>query len=231
MMNFYEMWDLARINKMDEESFLTDFLSGTEFSKKILLTGTRDENLLAISMLLSTNLDTFIDKINGPFNSINTASIVQFSTFEHALFTINKILHFSKTSLTFSELGKAIVNAPQDGACKKYGENHAKVAEVLSLVILEKDTSFKVSNSSLGEISISMNKNDKIQLAQRLALRNSFIQEIIYEAKQGDCDYMMLAQKNLSYSTALRRRSNVKQLVHFILEGTSYKNLLKNIVW
>ena len=230
-MNFYEMWDFARSKQMDESSFLIDFLRQTSFSVEILENGTNDEVLLAISMLLSTDVDLFVNKIEDNFNPISADSIVQFSTFEHALFSINRLIHFSNGKMTFSDLGKEIVNAKQDGANKKYGENHSKVAAMLSLVTLQRDGVFFVKNTTLGELSISMSKEDKIQLSRRLAIRNPFIQKIISEAKEGNCDYMILSRQYLSESTALRRKSNVKFIVTLILEGTSFEYLLKNIVW
>lgn len=225
------MWEIARNNGMDETSFMTDFLKDTDFSEEILLKGNDADEWTAIDILLSTKIENLVDIINRPLNPIYPESIVQFSTFDHALFTINKILHFKKGCLTFSEIGKEIINASQDGACKKYGENHSKVAAMLSLVTLKKEGQLKVSNSSLGNVSLSLEKCDKYQLAKRLSLRNSFIQNIISKAKNGDCNYMALAQQYLSESTAIRRRSNVKFIVQLILEGTSYEFLLKNIVW
>lgn len=230
-MNFYELWDFARCKEMNESSFLIDFMRKTDFSDEIFLNGTHDELLLAISILLSTSIDSFIELVDGEYTDLTPDSIVQFSTFEHALFSINKLIHFHDGGMSFSELGKEIMNSKQEGACKKYGENHSKLAAVMSLVKLERDGSFIVNNTSLGDFSISMEKEDKIALAKRLLLRNSFILRIISDAKNGNCDYMELASHYLSESTALRRKGNVRFLVNLILEGTDYQYLLKNIVW
>jgi len=114
------------------------------------------------------------------------------------------------------------------GACKKYGENHAKLAYEFSFVNLEKKTSTIVTNTSLGSFSISLSKDDKYELIKRLALRNKFISSIIFGAKKDMITYSSFASKVLSESTVNRRKSNVKYLVSLILKDNE---LLMNIVW
>ena len=230
-MIFYELWDSAKTNKIDESSFLYDFLRETDLSTEVIYNGTSDDILMFVSILLSTPSDLFIEKIEENFHEISPETIMQFSTFEHAVFSINKLIHFSNGKMTFSQLGREIMHSREEGACKKYGENHSKLAAMLGSVVLEREGSFVVKNSNFGEFSVSMSKEDKIEIIKRLALRNPFIQKIISDAKNGNCDYMVLAQQYLSESTALRRRSNVRYIVSLVLSGTKYEYLNKNIVW
>lgn len=115
-----------------------------------------------------------------------------------------------------------------EGACKKYGENHSKLAAELSFVTLTKNGSFYVKNTALGSFTISLTKECKYELIKRLALRNKFIKNIICKAKNGIIYYSSLASKVLSESTVNRRKSNVKFLTMLILENEHIKN---NIIW
>ena len=38
--------------------------------------------------------------------------------------------------MTFDQIGKDLIGAKKEGACKKYGENHSKLAKELSIVNL-----------------------------------------------------------------------------------------------
>ena len=56
------------------------------------------------------------------------------------------------------------------------------------------------------------------------------MRNMIYRAKQGKCKYSAEVSC-LSESTQVRRRSNVKQLLEYILTNTDYEDLLDNIQW
>ncbi|MDD4353787.1 MAG: hypothetical protein PHN56_05005 [Candidatus Nanoarchaeia archaeon] len=231
-MNFYEIWKEAKTNNISEESFLSDFLSLTESSIYVLNNGTQNELITFCNVLLDTSIEKLIDSIGFVDASlINPDIILQFSNFEHGVFEVPINIKMEGRPLTFNELGKLIMNSKEDGACKKYGENHSKLAYQLSLVNLNRNGCFYVNNTAFGDFSVGMSKDDLINIGRRLLLRNNFIKLIIKMAKDGNCDYSLLAKKFLSESTAERRKSNVKYAVNLVLNGTKYEPLLKNIVW
>ena len=138
---------------------------------------------------------------------------------------------FENRKLDFIEIGKKLINAKLDGACKKYGENHSKLAYELNLVNLEKEKRYVVTNTKLGEFLVSIDYDTKKEILKRLWLRNPFIKEMIIRAKNGDCNYSELASQYLSQSTVLRRKSNVKYVLGYILEESNYEFILNNITW
>ena len=231
-MNFYEIWNEVKINNISEQSFLSDFLSFTEPSTFILKNGTKSELVTFCNVILDTSIEKLVDSIKFvDANSINPDIILQFSNFEDGVFEVPRNIKMKGKSLTFNELGKLIMNSKEEGACKKYGENHSKLAYQLSLVNLNREGCFYVSNTSFGDFSVGMSKEDLLNVVRRLLLRNNFIKLIVKMAKEGNCDYSLLAKNYLSDSTAGRRKSNVKYAVNLILKGTKYESLLKNIVW
>ena len=96
------------------------------------------------------------------------------------------------------------------------------------MVKLERKSATEVSNTAFGNFSVDLSNNDRNELVKRLAIRNEFIQKLIYLAKKGFVSYMEVAELTLSESTALRRKSNNKQVVNLILEGNE---IINNIVW
>lgn len=230
-MTFYDLWNEAKKIGINQDSFFADFLSGTEQSLKPLYFGTNEELFCFCKLMLDIPVGGFINSIVDHGYILKPEDVIQFSDFEHAIFDVNRIIKLGNKDMTFTEIGKEIMNCKLEGACKKYGENHSKLASQLSLVRLERNGCFLVSNTNFGSYSVSLSKEDKIEIVKRLALRNHFIQKVILDAKNGNCDYQQLTHGILSASTATRRKSNVKYLVLLILSHTSDEYLIKNIVW
>lgn len=225
-MGFYEDWRNSTLD--DEDYYIQSFLSKSEESLNVFKYGTIEELVVAVTFLLSKPIKYFLDKINKTYD-YNPADLVQYSNFDHAITNVCSVISFSKKALTFSEIGKIIMRSKLDGACKKYGENHAKLANELSLVELYKGSSYLVKNTSLGDFTLRISNEDKRQLVKRLALRNKFIQTLIFHAKEEMTYYEELALKVVSVSTLTRRKSNIKYLVSLILEED--KEILNNIIW
>ena len=226
-MNFYEQWKQAINNNNDVSKFYYEFLTYSDDSLKIFNNGNNGELVFTCTLLMNLPIESFIDNI-GHEEFYNAKDIFQYSNFDHAIIDICSNLMFSDTPLTFCQLGKLIVHARRDGACIKYGENHSKLAEAFSMVSLSKSKVVMVRITNFGKFSVYLSNLDKIEIIKRLAIRNSFIKTIIYNAKKGNANYMELSQKSLSKSTAIRRKSNVKYVVNLILENSC---LINNIVW
>ena len=211
-------------NGFDKEK---KFLTKDSESLEVFNNGTTEELISVCKFLLSLPISNFVYCIDKDIDCTSDM-IIQYSNLEHAVIDVAKVLKFKKEPLTFAQLGKIIIHAKEEGACKKYGENHAKVAAELSMVKLERKGAIEVTNTSFGNFSVDLSENDRKELVKRLAIRNEFIQKIIYLAKKGFVNYMKVAELTLSESTALRRKSNNKQVVNLILEDNE---IINNIVW
>lgn len=225
-MSFYSEWKNSQ-NTEKELLYIDEFLSSSPASLQVFLDGKKQDLIETCSFLLELPIDKLIDGIKEDC-VFAAENIVQFSNFDHAVSNVPVVCETEGRRLSFTELGKFIMHSKLEGACKKYGENHSKLAAELSLVKLEKDKSFYVSNTALGTFFVSLSKQDKYELIKKLALRNCFIRSLIFHAKRELISYSDLALKVLSESTANRRKSNVKFVVQLILENELIKN---NIVW
>ena len=226
-MNFYLEWENSLYSIEENKKYTKRFLSKDDASLKVFNEGTNDELVTVCKFLLEIPISNFIYCIDED-RKCTTDMIIQYSNLDHALVDVVRVLKFNNNSLTFAELGKIIINAKEEGACKKYGENHAKLASELSMVKLERKSSTIVSNTSFGDFSVGLSDKDRNELVKRLALRNKFIQKLIYLAKKGLVNYMDVAMETLSESTAIRRKSNVRQIVNLILADNELAN---NIIW
>lgn len=230
-MDFYHLWKEVRNNQISEISFFNDFLLKREASLKTMLSGSEEDLINMSKILLGTSIENFIENFPS-FNSIGGSNeVIQFSNFNNALDDVCRIVKFEGSEVTYSMLGQRLVNAKTEIANKKYGENHSKLAAELSFVILKKKKSFVIENTFFGDFVLNLTHNERLELAKRLLLRNSFIRLIISEAKKGKCNYVDVASRVISGSTIDRRRSNVRMLVKLILENTAYDSLYDNIYW
>ena len=225
-MGFYEDWSKATI--ADEDYYIQSFLDQSEESTNVFKHGNVEEIIVAVKLLLSKPIKCFIDRMNKSRDYF-PADLFQYSNFDHAITNVCSVISFSKRPLTFSEIGKIIMHSKSDGACKKYGENHAKLAKELSLVEFSRNSSFIVQNTSLGNFTLKISEEDKYQLVKRLSLRNKFIQTLFFHAKNEIIHFDELALKVLSLSTSTRRKTNIKFIVSLILEDN--KELYNNIIW
>lgn len=230
-MDFYKVWnDVKRIN-VDEKGFYDEFLSSTDKSLMAFDSVDINDILIICNVLVNVEVNALVDNIKINIEEIIARDVPQYSNFKNALEGVNRVLLFSENALTFEELGRKLINSKSSGACKKYGENHAKMAQELSLVTISRQGVNLVSNTSFGNMYLTLTDEMKLILAQRLLLRNKFIQLLVIKAMSGDCSYYQLTEGIISRSTAIRRKSNCKVIVELILKNTCYENLLHNISW
>lgn len=226
-MDFYIEWKNSAYDIEKFIKYTKKFLNKEEETVRPFINGTEEELKKICIFLLSIPIETFIYCINEKCD-YNAENIVQFSNMNHSIIEVPKLLKFDTKQLTFNELGEKLVHAKKEGANKKYGENHSKLAEELMLVTFSKKGSTIIENTSFGNFSISISNEDRLELIKRIFIRNNFAKEVIREAKNNEVNYMDLAMKVLSESTAIRRKSNVKQLLMLTLKDTC---LWKRIEW
>lgn len=163
--------------------------------------------------------------------------IPQFSNFDIVL---NETLLYIKESsdnghlLSFSELGQMLPgqNADNDTARKKYGENHAKTAELLGFVTIVPNRLRLLQITPLGETYLSATEDEKNRILTRQLTRSTIVRDIfgIY-AVHGPFDITEYLERFMSHSTAVRRRPNVKaffqKLVDLNVEGA--EDIMNNV--
>ncbi len=151
------------------------------------------------------------------------------TSFGAATNRLPEILEFSPEGLSFAEIGYQLVKSPNDSAGTKYGENHAKLAEMLDLVKIHNRPS-KVKSTKLGKYLLGFKPEEKVELLKRLLLRQFLIKKLIHDAGEGNVEYISEVRL-LSKSTAARRGRNVRMLLDYILEGTDDEARIQRIDW
>lgn len=149
---------------------------------------------------------------------VNPSNIPQFSNLDDATKGVVKILLESgMNGMTFDEMGY-FLNGKQrnEVANRKYGENHAKLATLLDLAIINfPNNSASIYSSLLGQVYYNLTKEHKELILARLALRIPIIQNILIDAMQDEIS-VEKHLKHLSKQTQKRRKPNVVALLGFI---------------
>lgn len=229
-MSFYNEW--KKTNDLEENTRICNFLMKEYDSDTILRCGTEIEINEAVDALFNIPIEKFLIALSNLdcMKKLTPNDVPQFSNFDHSINRVPELLQFTNVGLSFYEVGYQITKAKNINACIKYGENHTKLANMVSLVNISKTRPAIVTSSSLGKYLIAYSLNEKKDLLRKLMLRNCFIQKIINMAMDDKINYFEVTNF-LSETTRIRRRSNVKYLVKFILEGTMEEHYFYNINW
>jgi len=157
------------------------------------------------------NIVDYIIEANNP--EIGSKDIFQFSSFEDATTRLcQKLIEVDNPGLKHVEIGRLLLNDGKnrnDGAYTKYGENHAKTGNAIGLIQELSKTYFL---SCIGTVFCDIDDNLRDKLLVRLLLRNNLIRRIITATKNGNVD-MRNFLFMLSYSTYVRRSSNIKTIM------------------
>ncbi len=171
-----------------------------------------------VRVLLKTSVQEIIDIIKNikDKESVSAENIPQFSDLATAMYLVPKVLNETNAPITYAEMGRAILSGEKnDIADKKYGENHGKLAALLDLATVSKDSvSATIYKSILGVIFCSLSSQEKDELLTRLCLRIPIIQNTICS---NDEELSLQHDMSiLSATTRTRRMSNVKDLISFV---------------
>ncbi len=170
-----------------------------------------------IDNLLDISVDALAQLIKSAENRemVTAENIPQFSDLATAMYLVPNVLNKISQPITYAEMGQRILRGEKnDVADKKYGENHGKVAALLDLAVVSKDSvSATIKTSVLGIIFDSLSKEQKDELLSRLCLRIPIVQNAICS---DDMEETLKADMSiLSHTTYIRRLSNVKDLIAF----------------
>lgn len=227
-MDFFEEWKRHRENV----AYIRAFLAEKDFVNDILIHGSQLEEEKAYSVLQSIPLERFIDCIFRvrPKKNFDKSDVPIFSNFERSVIRVPELLAFAPEGLTFSELGYQLMKCTNDVAQKKYGENQSKLAAICSVTEIGMARPRMVKLTSFGKYLVTQPTDEKFQIFKRMLLRNAYLQDLVWKAKQGPISYKETVTC-LAPSNQKRRGSNVHYLMDFIFKGSQRENILQNIDW
>lgn len=231
-MNFYSAWAATRRNNVDDFEFFKEFFNKTAKTLEPLECLDDECTIEIVGFLLSIPMDDFIKNIlKMEAQGFKTEDVVQFSNFKHAYNELPSLLLYENRSLGYNEIGGMIMHCKNDVACKKYGENHSKLAYEMGFVSLSRKGKVYVELTSFGRVVASINSEDKYKLAMRMLTRNILVRNIILLSAKDMVSYGNLTKTILSQSTMERRKSNVKRVIENVLTNSNFMYLMDNIIW
>ena len=155
--------------------------------------------------------------------------VVQFSSLDDATTGICQVLTRAHDGLHNLEVGQALLDdgtVRKEGAYRKYGENHAKTAIELGLVLVNSGCYFL---TCLGEIYNDLENSVQNELLRRTILRNRFFQKILIKSQLGPVS-IENEMSFFSQSTIIRRLPNVRTLYNIMIgNDPELLSITKNI--
>lgn len=230
-MSFYGEW-LACGNPLEEQLYIKNFLEGTQESSAPLFNGNEEDLDAAYAVIKQTPLTDFFEIIERDCQlpTLNAACVPCFSSLEKSASRVNEILEFEPEGLTFDQLGYQLMNSKKQGAQKKYGENQAKLAMTMNLVYFKKNSYTLVCPTTWGSYLTRYTFEQKQDVLKKLLLRDPCIRTLLHFAFLGPVKYCEIVPF-LKKSTMIRRRTNVRSLVLFILNDSEREVAYTNIDW
>jgi len=219
---------------MDEGKLLSEYFKGEmslAFNETEILTPFNQDITCFIRAIIKTNINKLIDMItNMPYPEINSYSIPQFSNYVHGTKELVEILNIiGNSGLSYLDVGKYLLSGNRKKeAYIKYGENHAKLAELHDLVIIRKNSLRKAYNTVLGSATLSLLQPDLDILLTKLSLKIPIIKKLIIIAHEKKTSISNTIEF-LSKSTLERRKPNIIYLLNKIFNNAEFENIkLKN---
>lgn len=232
-MDFYAEWLDQIANNGDDGRFINAFFDKDPMTTDFLVEPyDRNRFLIMLSLFQSLPTERLFSaiKLRGYVDDYNTIDISQFSDLSKAIESVPRILEFYPQGISYYALGEKLMGSREYEACRKYGENHARMASVMSLAALSKNQPRLVYPTTLGHFLVDYSVQEKVKLLKALLLRNPFLRAMVLIAIMGNCSYGNL-MKDLAKTTAMRRRQSIRHLMNFLFTGTEMESCLENIDW
>lgn len=157
---------------------------------------------------------------NTELSAISISDIPQYSNFYNGTYKLTEILiQNGDRGLSFYQLGICLQGKRSEYANKKYGENHAKLGELLDLVVITSTRPRKIYLTKLGKVFYEANESKKVEILKSQIFRTAIVRDIIQKSNYGSFNLLEYLSKHLALSTAKRRMSNVKNLLYFLKEN------------
>lgn len=226
-MEFFTDW-----NDDNYQQKLWEFISKSQQSEQVFKEGDRRELDKAYQIIKNIKLEAIMDclKKHEIKDKLDSSEIPQFSTFEDGAQRVSELLEFEPSGMGYVKLGYQLKKPDNDSASRKYGENHSKLARSLGLAEISKTRPAVVTPTAWGRYLVSYSISDKEMLLKNMLCREAIVQKIMKEAELKDVEYCNVVNE-LSITTQVRRRSNIKEIMEYILTESSYEYLLSRIKW
>lgn len=170
---------------------------------------------LVVNLLMNTSIEEILDIIElhkTEIEEITTSNIPQFSSIED----LDKIPAIVETNRNcdYTLIGYYFNKDANSEAQRKYGENHYKADVQLGLV--KEGEPYEIT--AIGRIYMNLPEEDKSNLKAKLCLRVPIIQYNLTFARRDKMDGMKILRTLLKESTAIRRRSSIKNMIRHTLK-------------
>ncbi len=218
MINMYNKLLRSFFNYEHEEKTKTSILEG-KFANLEELTDTYLHELISIP------ISCFVEYIvqNCKREPIMAADVFQFSDIKDATTNICQVVCTQgNPGLCFQDIGHMLLDdniSRSHTAFNKYGENHIKTAEALGLAFRTGKRQYYLSSTGLCFCKLANDLRSK--LLTRLVLRNKLIAQLVLAAANGPFELETFLY-DLSESTYLRRRTNIKYIISMLLDSLEY---------
>lgn len=172
----------------------------------------------------------YIDKMSDR-EKIESSDVFQFSNLDDGTSVFcDKMRKTDNPGMKFIEIGRLLLDdgkERKDGALVKYGENHAKTAEMLGLSFQLCKTYYL---SGIGYVYSELSEDKQYRLLTRLVLRNKLVTRLYQASKNGKIDMREFLYM-LSDSTYLRRKSNIRTILDVLArtEELDFEEFIKLI--
>lgn len=177
-----------------------------------------------VEKIISEPIDRYVAYIKAlkEREQVTSKDVFQFSDLSDATIVIcEKIKAHNNPGVKYIDVGRILLDdgkIRKDGAYTKYGENHVKTAEAMGLFFELSRTYFL---SCLGYVYCDLSIEDRKKLLTRLLLRNKLIIRLLQASENGKINAREFFYM-LSDSTYLRRKSNVKTILHILETSEEY---------
>lgn len=160
-------------------------------------------------------------KTNIVVKNIVVEAIPQYSDFDDGCIGVVSVLtEKGNPGLTFVELGQALdKTAITKVAFLKYGENHAKLAELLDLVTITNTRPRKVYLTKLGTSFYNSSQLRRVEVLKAQIFRMDIIKDLIIKSSNPDFKLLNYLCLYLKRSTAERRSNNIRTLFRYLLNN------------
>ena len=155
-----------------------------------------------------------------PQQTVTNHNIPQYSSFMNGTSEMLKYLRMSGDyGPSFIEIGEHYLESGHKAtAYIKYGENHAKLAELLGIVVIKKSDKKRVFLSDIGREIEKLDSEKQEECYIKLAFRIPIVQEAIRLNISSAKELEVHLNTYLSPVTAVRRRKNTWSLIEKVRE-------------
>ena len=205
---------------------IVDRFFSNEYEEKInkdilFYTFPQEEVQVYVEQVIAEPLPRFLsymDKMSER-TRIESGDVFQFSDLDDGTTVFcEKMKRTDNPGMKFIDIGRLLLDdgkERKEGALIKYGENHAKTAEMLGL-------SFELCKtyylSGIGYIYAELSEEKQQRFLTRLVLRNKLVTRLYQASKNGNINMREFLYM-LSDSTYLRRRSNIKSVLNVLVKS------------